>query len=165
MSHFLFCCWWFTTSEMELNWALLVRVVSSSEMVVQLLSSAEGLLKSSEHFLHLQISCSLWSNCSIAILISRQRRAYSSGFMAELTRQRVLQKAKALCWLCVRTMETSANMKDSAGSQQPTSMSRIKPKVRARRISILMRAFPVPAAPWILVMEASWRWALYRMRA
>lgn len=134
-----------------------VRGVSSSERVVQLLSSAEGNpgVKSSEHFLHLQNSYSLWSSCSRATLSSRQRRAYSSGFIAELTRQRVLQKAKALCWVCVRTMETSANMKDSAGSQQPTSMSRIKPKVRASRISILMRAFPVPAAAWMLVMEAS----------
>lgn len=137
--------------------------MSSSERFVKLLSWAEG--KSTERFLHLLLSYSCWSSCSKAIFSSRQRRAYSSGLMAELTRQRVLQKAKALCWVSVRNIDTSANMKDKAGSQQPTSMSRIKPKVRASRISILMRALPVPVEPWMFVMEASWRWALYRMRA
>lgn len=159
-------CWLFTTSEIEFRRVVLVFGTSSSEMTVQWISSVEGNpgVNSSEDFLHLPMSHSFCSNCKRATLSSRQRSAYSSGLTAELTKQRVLQKAKALCWLCVRRTETSANMKERAGSQQPTSMIRIRPKVRARRISILMRAWPAPVAPWRLVIEDSWRWAFTRMR-
>jgi len=146
---------------------VLVLGVSSSEMAVQLLSSVEGNLgvKASVDFRHLPISHSLCSSCRRATLSSRQRSAYSNGLMEELSRQRVLQKANALCWVGVRSTETSATMNESAGSQQPTMMSRIRPKVRASRISILMRAWPVAAAPWRLAIEDSWRWAFHRMRA
>lgn len=153
-------CWLLTISETESSWVLGLGSF-------RLLSSADGSpgLKCSEGVLHLPVSHSLCRNCCRATLSSLQRRAYSSGLTAELTRQRVLQKAKALCWVWVRITVTSANMNESAGSQHPTNMSTIRPKVRASRMSILMRACPDPAAPWRLVMEDSWRWAFHRMRA
>lgn len=158
-----------TISETVFGRQLTSLGASLSEWALQLLLSPKG------RVVDVSPPTCFWQHPSLSLrppnsrisanLSSRQRRAYSSGLTAELTRHMVLQKAKALCWMRMSCTETSASMKERVGSQQPTMMSRIRPRVRANRMSSRMRAWPRVGTPWWPVMDASCRLALHKIRA